>query len=120
QHVDPLGRSRVEPTVEGVEEVAVHASGGVHQTSGVDQVTGALLVYVHRRSWKGFGHVADSTGVVEVDVGDGDAGKVVGSHPKLAERAEEDGNRALAAGLDEDGRGPFDQIARSDAIPAAE
>ena len=45
-------------------------------------------------------------GVIEVDVGDRDAGQLVGPDADLVERGEEDGHRRLAPRLDEHGRGP--------------
>src|SRR5438067_11325750 len=83
-------------------------------------MTGALLVDVDGRPWKGLVHGPGPAGVVEVDVGDGDARELVRSHAELVEGLEEDGDRALAARLDQHGRSAVDQIARRDAVPAPE
>src|SRR5204863_3170902 len=47
QHVDALGRGRVETAVQGVEQVAVDHRRRSHQPAGVDQVAGAPFVHVH-------------------------------------------------------------------------
>ena len=76
--MDAGGVGRREAAVERVEEVAVDEGGAVDELGGVDEVAGALLVDVHGGLREGGGHVAHPAGVVEVDVGDGDAGQVVG------------------------------------------
>ena len=92
----------VEAPVQGVEEVAVDHRRALDEPLRVDEVPGALLVDVHRGVREGVGHVADAAGVVEVDVGDGDAGEVVAADAELVERGEQRGHRGLAAGLDQD------------------
>ena len=78
QHVDPLGRGRVEPAVERVEQGAVDPGGRVHQAGRVGQVPGPLLVHVDGGAGEGPGHVAHPAGVVEVDVGDHHPGQIDG------------------------------------------
>jgi hypothetical protein len=101
QDPDALRRGRVEPSVEAVEERAVDLLGRRHQPGRVDQVAGAALVDVDRRLRERPGHVADPAGVVEVDVGHGHAGQVVGRDPEAVEGGEQRRDRALAARLDE-------------------
>src|SRR5581483_2833992 len=81
---------------------------------------GPLLVHVHGGVREGAGDVADAAGVVEVDVGDSDASEIRGCHVQLAERSQQRVDRRLASRLDQDGLGPFDQVAGGDVVPAAE
>ena len=118
EHVQPLGGRGVEPAVELVEQVAVHASRRADELLGVGQVSGPLGVDVDRGVGKGAGHVAHPAGVVEVDVGHGHPGQVVGRHSQIGEGGQEGGHRALAARLDEHRLGPLDEVARGDALPA--
>ena len=102
QDVQPIGRRRVEPSVERVEQRAVDPGRRVDQPGGVGQVAGPLLVDVHRGPGEGPGHVAHTAGVVEVDVGDHHPGQVRGAHPEGVQRRQQDGHRGLAARLDQD------------------
>ena len=92
----------------------------VRRAGRVDEVAGALLVDVDGGVGKGAGHVADAAGVVEVDVGDGDAGQVVGADAEVVERGEQRRHRRLAARLDQHRRRPLDQVAGGDPLPPAE
>ncbi len=83
-------------------------------------MAGALFVDVHGGLRKGPGHVADAAGVVEVDVGDGHAGQVSGSHAVFLEGSEQGGHRRLAAGLHQDRRRTLDQIPGGDPGPPSE
>ena len=81
---------------------------------------GAPLVDVHRGLRERRGHVAHAPGVVEVDVGDGHAGQVVGGDAQVVEGREQVRDRGLAAGLDQDRGVAGDQVAGRDLVPAAE
>ena len=120
EHVDALGRRRVEPAVERVEQVAVDHRRAVDEPRRIDEVAGALLVHVHGRVRERPRHVADAAGVVEVDVRDRDAGEVVGRDVELGQRGEQRGDRRLAAGLDQHRLAALDQVAGRDVLPAAE
>jgi hypothetical protein len=49
---------------------------------------GALLVHVHRGPGKRLGDIADTTGMVEVDVRHGDTGEILGSHVQFCQRGQ--------------------------------
>ena len=89
EDVDPLGSGGVEPAVERVEQVAVDHGRRAHEPGGIGEVAGAALVHVDGGVRERPGHVADAAGVVEVDVGDDDAGQVVGADPEGVELGEQ-------------------------------
>ena len=120
EHVHALGGRRIEPAVERVEQVAVDHRRAVDEPVRVDEVAGALLVHVDGRVGKRAGDVADAAGVVEVDVGDGDAGEVGRRDVELGQRVEQRVDGGLAAGLDQHRLGALDQVAGRDVVPAAE
>ena len=64
---------RGQPAVEVVEQRPVDPGGRVDQPARIDQVPGALLVDVDGGAREGGGDVADPSGVVQVNVGDGHA-----------------------------------------------
>ena len=84
---------RVHPAVERVEQRPVDPRRGVDEPRRVGQVPRALFVDVDGGRGKGPGDVAHPAGVVEVDVGDGDAGQIVGPDPHLPERGQQDRDR---------------------------
>ena len=110
----------IEPAVERVEQVAVDHRRRVHELGRIGEVTRALLVHVDRRVRKGAGHVAHAAGVIEVDVGDGDARQVVGADAERVERSQQLRHRRLAAGLHQHGLGTLDEVAGGDRRPPAE
>src|ERR687897_1512175 len=120
QHVDALGRRRGEPPVEGVEQVAVDHCRAVDELGGVDQVPSAPLVDVDGGVGERGGHVAHAPRVVEVDVGDRDAGELAGVDPEVDQGGEQRRYRRLAAGLDQHGGITCDEVAGRDLLPAAE
>ena len=69
---------------------------------------------------KRLGDIADTTGMVEVDVRHGDTGEVLGSQAELVERCEQHRDRALAAGLDQHRRVALDEVSGRHAVPATE
>ncbi len=79
-----------------------------------------LLVHVHRGLRERLRDVAHAAGVVEMDVGDGDAGQVFGPDAEVVERGEQHGDRALAARLDEHRGIALDEVAGGHALPAPE
>ncbi len=80
QDVHSFARRRVETSEERVEKWSVDHGSRSDETSRIDEVASSLLVHVHLRRRKSARHVADTTGMVEVDVGDHDARKVVCLH----------------------------------------
>ena len=106
EHVEALGRRRVEAAVEGVEQRPVDAGRRVDEPRRVGQVPRPLLVHVHGGRGEGTGHVAHAAGVVEVDVRDSDPGQLGGADADLAQRGQQHGHRGLASGLDQHGAGP--------------
>ena len=120
EHMQALGRGRIDATVEGVEQWAVDTRSRVDQLRRVSQVPGAFLVHVHRGGRKGARHIADATRVVEVDVGDGHPRQLGRTHSDLVQRGQEDRDRALTARLDEHRSGAFDEIAGGDPLPPPE
>ena len=83
-------------------------------------MAGALLVHVHRGVGERPGDVADAAGVIEMDVRDGDSGERVGRDVQFRQCGEQRVDGGLAAGLDQHGFGPLDQVAGGDVVPAAE
>ena len=69
---------------------------------------------------KGPGHVADPTGVVEVDVGDHHPGQVVGAESEPLQLGQQHRHRALTAGLDQHRGVPLDEVAGGHPLPSAE
>ena len=120
QDMEALSGRRVEAPVEGIEQRAVDAGGGIDQACGVRQVAGALLVDIDRGGGKGAGDIADATGVVQVNVRHRDAGQLRRTHPDLLQRSEQHRYRRLAPRLDQHRRRPFDQVAGGHPLPAAE
>src|SRR4029450_3183583 len=76
QHVYPVGRRGREPAVERVQQVAVDQGSAVDQLGGIDEVPGPLLVDVDGGVGEGGGHIAHTTGVIEVDVRHGHPGQL--------------------------------------------
>ncbi len=77
-------------------------------------------MYVNRGIGERPGNVADTAGVVKVDVRHGDAGEVLGAETVAGQGLQQSCGRALAAGFDQDGSGPFDEVARRHPFPASE
>ena len=69
---------------------------------------------------EGPGHVAHPPGVIEVDVGDHHTGQVGGTEAQSLQQGQQDRDRALAAGLDQHGGIPLDQVAGGDPFPSTE
>ena len=67
---------------------------------------GALLVHVDGGVGEGVSDVAHSAGVVEVDVGDDDAGQVVGGDPEVVEGRSKDGTDVWLPVSTSTGAGP--------------
>src|SRR2546427_361468 len=79
---------------------------------GVDGGAGAFLVHIDGGLGKARGPAAPPAGVVEVDVGDGDARQVVGVDAVGGEGSQQRRNRRLAPSFDQHGRRSLDEIAR--------
>ena len=103
QHMDPLGRRRIESPVERVEERPVDPRGGVDELGRVGQVTGSLRMNVDGGVGEGAGDISHPAGVIEVDVGDDHTGKVSGAESERRQLGQQDRDRALTASLDQNG-----------------
>jgi hypothetical protein len=66
------------------------------------------------------GDVPDTSGVVEMDVRHGYAGKVFRAHAVPGQGVKQCRRRALAARFDQDGSRPFDQVTGRHPLPASE
>ena len=64
QDVNPLSWSRLEASVERVQELSVDLTGRANQAFRVHEVAGASLVHVHRGAGKRPGHVPHAAGMV--------------------------------------------------------
>ncbi len=120
QGVQPLGRRRVEPAVEGVEERPVDPGRRVHQAGGVGQVAGPRRVHVHGGRRESPGHVAHPAGVVQVDVGHHHPGQIGRPEPQAGQRGQQHRHRRLAARLHQHRPRPLHEVAGGDPLPAAE
>ena len=120
QHANPIGGCGRQAAVEAVQQLAVDHRRRPHQPFRIHQMPGALLVHVHGRFRERGGDVAHATGVVEVDVGDDDAGQVIGGHAEVGQLGQHGGERALTAGLDEARLGALDQVARRHLTPSTQ
>ena len=72
----------------------------------------ALLVHVHGGVREGPGHVTHAAGVVEMDVGDGDAGQVGGGDAVLVQGRQQRRDGRLAARLDQHRGRALNQVSR--------
>ena len=81
---------------------------------------GPLPVDVDGGGGKGPGHVAHPAGVVEMDVGDGHPGQIVGPEPQLVQRGRSAGTELWLPVSTRTGAGPGEQVAGRHPFPATE
>ncbi len=119
EHHQALLWNREEVAEQSVHVVAEDPVRAGHELAGIGEVTSASLVHDDLRVREGCGDVADSAGVVEVDVRDDDGGEVGRVDAELGEGADDEIRGARRAGLDEAGPAAPDQVAGRDALVAA-